>query len=86
VSPVSSGLLRFPDVPLAKALAWEYALIDVLAPTDSSTVGEENEDMVETETTLLRCIQSMTLVFAAAGGVPGDARGTSKDVGFFSSS
>lgn len=58
--------------------------MDVLAPTDSSTVGEENEEMVETETTLLRRIQSMTLVFERVGGVPEAAKGTSNDATFFS--
>lgn len=41
--------------------------MEVLSPTDSMTVGEENEEIVETETVLLRRIQSTTLAFGAAG-------------------
>jgi len=51
VVPPSSSLVRLsPPVLLRKALNWEYAEIDDLPPTDSMTVGEENEEIVETET------------------------------------
>lgn len=67
----SSGLLRSTDILLGMALACEYALMDVLAPTlpDSTTVGEENEEIDETEMSPLRCIQFKTLAFEAASAV-----------------
>jgi hypothetical protein len=52
--------------------------MEVLAPTDSVSVGEENEEMVETETLVLCRIQFMTLALGEVERV-GATKGTSND-------
>jgi len=58
-------------VPPREALDWEYAEMEDLSPRDSMIVGEENDEIVETDTFLVLCrIQSVTLTF---GGVTSGA-------------
>jgi hypothetical protein len=60
------------DVSLGEAPGREDVLTPKNVGPESMTVGEPNEEIVATETTLLRRIQSMTLVpVGRAGSVKG---------------